>query len=261
MDNKPMPIENAAFNNHCGSNIRHGFFTRQGGVSNDIYASLNVGQGSDDDPQLVAENRSRVANNFNISSDYLLTCYQVHSSDVVTITQPFCGERPKADAMVTNVPGLALGILTADCGPLLFADSKAGIIGAAHAGWRGALYGIVDNTIAAMEALGSQRENIAVAIGPCIGPHNYEVGSEFLHSFLDVDAKNMVYFRPSSKEDHYYFNLWAFLTARLRQNKVKDYALNLCTYADAARFFSYRRKTHRNEVDYGRQISAIMLGE
>lgn len=261
MNNKPMPIINTAFNDHCGSQIQHGFFTRQGGVSSGIYESLNLGQGSDDEPNLVLENRNRVAASFHITSDKLLTCYQVHSCDVVTVTAPFSSERPKADAMVTNVPGLALGILTADCGPLLFADSKSGIIGAAHAGWRGALYGIIDNTIAAMEALGSKREDIAVAVGPCIGPNNYEVGEEFLHSFLDLDANNMVYFRPSNRADHYFFNLWAFLTVRLRRNKVKDYALNLCTYADQARFFSYRRKTHQNEMDYGRQISAIMLGE
>lgn len=261
MNTKAVPLEIAAFNAHHGNKIRHGFFTRQGGVSKGIYSSLNVGQGSHDQPEFIAQNRQRVAQNLNIDTNHLISCYQTHSTDVITINKPFCNEKPAGDAMVTNVKGLALGILTADCGPLLFADKKAAVIGAAHAGWRGALYGIIDNTIAAMEALGSKRENIEVAIGPCIGPNHYEVGEEFLQNFMDVTKDNMQYFQASSQKNHFFFNLWQFLVDRLQYNEVKSHPINLCTYANEERFFSYRRKTHRGESDYGRQISTIIMGE
>ncbi|WP_037067770.1 peptidoglycan editing factor PgeF [Allorhizobium undicola] len=241
--------------------LRHGFFTRQGGVSEGIYAGLNVGTGSNDRPEHVNENRQRVAQWFGLGTDRLVTVHQVHSPDVVTVTAPFEAERPKADAMVTNRPGLVLGVLSADCGPILFADPEAGVIGAAHAGWKGALTGILENTIDAMIRLGAERGRIRATLGPSISGNAYEVGPEFVERFVAEDAGYESFFRPSEKPGHAWFDLPAFTAQRLTRAGIAADSLGLCTYADPQRFYSYRRTTHAAEPDYGRQISAIALQE
>jgi YfiH family protein len=240
--------------------IAHGFFTRKGGVSTGIFASLNCGPGSGDERDSVNENRRRVAAELG-DAPVLLTLYQVHSPQCVVVTAPWAmGEGPKADAMATNLPDLALGILTADCAPLLFADGEAGVIGAAHAGWKGALGGVVEATIAAMETLGALRARIAAAIGPCISQTNYEVGPEFRDQFAAIDSGAHRFFAASERPGHFRFDLEGYAAARLEDAGIRDVArLGTCTYANEADFFSYRRATHRGEKDYGRQISAIML--
>jgi polyphenol oxidase len=241
--------------------IRHAFFTRGGGVSEGIYASLNGGPGSDDAPARVAENRGRMAAALGVGPDRLLTAYQIHSPDVVTIDRPWePQERPRADAIVTRTPGLAIGITTADCGPVLLADEKAGVIGAAHAGWRGAATGVLEATIAAMERCGADRSRLVVVLGPMIRQPNYEVGPEFVRQFKADDGANERFFQPSPRPDHALFDLSGYIAARLAGagvRRVED--LGHCTYADPSRFFSYRRSTHRNEPDYGRHINAIAL--
>ncbi|GAB2203880.1 peptidoglycan editing factor PgeF [Roseibium sp. ROS1] len=241
--------------------IRHGFFTRQGGVSGGIYTSLNIGLGSDDERSSVLENRDRVAGQLGIGADRLVSPYQIHSADVITVSAPFALDADrKADALVTATPGLAIGIATADCGPLLFADTKAGVIGAAHSGWKGAVTGILQNTVAAMEALGATRTNITAVLGPTISQGAYEVGPEFKERFLQEHPDNTRYFKPSERAEHFMFDLPAFITDKLQALGLGAVAdLALCTYADEDRFFSYRRTTHRKEPDYGRQISAIAL--
>ncbi len=241
--------------------IRHGFFTRQGGVSGGIYTSLNIGLGSDDERSSVLENRDRVAGQLGIGADRLVSPYQIHSADVITVSAPFAQDADrKADALVTATPGLAIGIATADCGPLLFADTKAGVIGAAHSGWKGAVTGILQNTVAAMEALGATRTNITAVLGPTISQGAYEVGPEFKERFLQEHPDNTRYFKPSERAEHFMFDLPAFITDKLQALGLGVVAdLALCTYADEDRFFSYRRTTHRKEPDYGRQISAIAL--
>ncbi|MEW4456472.1 peptidoglycan editing factor PgeF [Roseibium algicola] len=241
--------------------IRHGFFTRQGGVSGGIYTSLNIGLGSDDERSSVLENRDRVAGQLGIGADRLVSPYQIHSADVITVSAPFAQDADrKADALVTATPGLAIGIATADCGPLLFADTKAGVIGAAHSGWKGAVTGILQNTIAAMEALGATRTNITAVLGPTISQGAYEVGPEFKERFLQEHPDNTRDFKPSERAEHFMFDLPAFITDKLQALGLGAVAdLALCTYADEDRFFSYRRTTHRKEPDYGRQISAIAL--
>ncbi|UES54334.1 peptidoglycan editing factor PgeF [Roseibium aggregatum] len=241
--------------------IRHGFFTRQGGVSGGIYTSLNIGLGSDDERSSVLENRDRVAGQLGIGADRLVSPYQIHSADVITVSAPFAQDADrKADALVTATPGLAIGIATADCGPLLFADTKAGVIGAAHSGWKGAVTGILQNTVAAMEALGATRTNITAVLGPTISQGAYEVGPEFKERFLQEHLDNTRYFKPSERAEHFMFDLPAFITDKLQALGLGAVAdLALCTYADEDRFFSYRRTTHRKEPDYGRQISAIAL--
>lgn len=241
--------------------IRHAFFTRAGGVSEGVYASLNGGPGSDDAPAKVAENRARMAAALGVTPDRLLTAYQIHSPDVVTVERPWePQQRPRADAIVTRVPGLAIGVTTADCGPVLFADETAGVIGAAHAGWRGAATGVLEATIAAMERCGADRARIAAALGPMIRQANYEVGPEFVARFQADDASNARFFRPATRPGHALFDLPGYIAARLTAAgiaRVED--VGHCTYADAARFFSYRRSTHRREPDYGRHINAIAL--
>ncbi len=241
--------------------IRHGFFTRQGGVSGGIYTSLNIGLGSDDERSSVLQNRDRVAGQLGIGADRLVSPYQIHSADVITVSAPFAQDADrKADALVTATPGLAIGIATADCGPLLFADTKAGVIGAAHSGWKGAVTGILQNTVAAMEALGATRTNITAVLGPTISQGAYEVGPEFKERFLQEHPDNTRYFKPSERAEHFMFDLPAFITDKLQALGLGAVAdLALCTYADEDRFFSYRRTTHRKEPDYGRQISAIAL--
>lgn len=262
MTDKPQPLRSPLLEGPAGQNgrrIAHGFFTREGGVSEGIYAGLNVGAGSNDAPEKVAENRRRVAGWLGVAPDSLLTVHQVHSPDVLHVTEPFAGPRPKADAMVTNVPGIAIGALSADCGPVLFADHAAGVIGSAHAGWRGAFTGVLENTVDAMIGLGAKCENIVAVLGPTIGPDNYEVGPEFHAEFLGRNAAYAAYFAPSQKDGHQLFDLWSFITDRLTQAGVQAEALRRCTYAEEDRFYSYRRTTHRKEPDYGRQIAAIAL--
>lgn len=241
--------------------LRHAFFTRKGGVSDGIYESLNGGTGSNDAPAHIAENRARMAAAVGVASDHFLTCYQIHSPTVVVAEEPWTGEnRPRADAIVTRVKGLAIGVSTADCGPVLLADASAGVIGAAHAGWRGALAGVTDATIAAMEELGADRRRIVAALGPMIRQPNYEVGQDLVGQFLAADRSNDRFFRPSVKASHAMFDLAGYVAARLVQAEIATIDdIGLCTYADPDRFFSYRRATHRGEMDYGRHINAIAL--
>ncbi len=258
----PQPIESPLLEAATrGGPVRHGFFTREGGISGDVYKGLNVGLGSDDDRGSVLENRARVCRWFAAESDRLVTPHQVHSADVHVADGPFDGDRPKADAVVTAVPGLVLGVLTADCGPILLADPQAGVVAAAHAGWRGAFDGIVENTVAAMVALGASRTRIVAALGPSISRRNYEVGPEFVERFTTRDAALERFFSPSDRPGHAMFDLPAFTLARLSESGVAAENLDLCTYPDEERFFSYRRTSHRGEPDYGRQISAISIKE
>jgi len=241
--------------------IRHAFFTRFGGVSQGVYASLNGGVGSNDAPDKVAENRSRMAVTLGVNPDRLLTPYQIHSPDVVVADKPWtCANRPRADAIVTRVPRLAIGVSTADCGPLLFADSEAGVVGAAHAGWRGALTGVIETTIATMERIGADRGRITAALGPTIRQPNYEVGPEFVERFVTADPGNAGFFTASQRTGHAMFDLTGYIAERVRQAGIVQFEdLGLCTYAEPERFFSYRRTTLRAEPDYGRHINAIAL--
>ena len=241
--------------------VRHGFFTREGGVSEGLYATLNAGLGSQDKPENVRENRARMAAALGVEPGHLVTAYQVHSPDVVVAEAPWTrADAPRADAVVTRVPGLAVGVTTADCGPLLLADADAGVIAAAHAGWRGALTGIVEATLAAMERLGAARLQITAALGPMIRQPNYEVGPELVARFTETAAHHSQFFVPSRRAGHACFDLAGLIVARLRRagvERVED--VGSCTYGDPSRFFSYRRATHRREPDYGRHISAVAL--
>jgi polyphenol oxidase len=243
--------------------VRHAFFTRDGGVSDGFYASLNAGLGSRDAPERVAENRARMAAALGVAPDRLVTAYQVHSPNVVVATEPWSrAEAPRADAVVTRVPALAVGVTTADCGPLLLANREAGVVGAAHAGWRGALTGVAEAAVEAMEKLGASRRRIVVALGPMIRQPNYEVGPDFVARFAAEDPGSEGFFTPAAREGHAMFDLPGYITARLQRagvGRLED--LGHCTYGDPARFFSYRRSTHRAEADYGRHISAIALSE
>ncbi len=240
--------------------LRHAFFTREGGVSNGIYQGLNGGLGSSDDHVHVAENRRRMAERMGVAPMNFVSVHQIHSPDVVVATGPWPGDaRPKADAIVTHTEGIAIGVTAADCGPILFADAGARVIGAAHAGWKGALTGVLESTIDAMEKLGAERSGIVAAIGPLIRQHSYEVGSEFVERFLDADAENGVFFIPSTRSGHSMFDLAGFIRMRLENAGVlmiDDTGVD--TYSDE-RFYSYRRSVHRNEPDYGRHVHAIAL--
>ena len=241
--------------------VRHGFFTRRGGVSTGLYASLNGGLGSHDAPDLVEKNRARMAAALGVAPQCLVTAYQIHSSNVVIADAPWRREgAPRADAVVTRQPGLAVGVTTADCGPVLLADAQARVVGAAHAGWKGALAGVIEETVTAMERLGAVRERMTVAIGPTIRQPCYEVGPEFVARFLAEDAANRRFFEPADREGHARFDLPGFIVARLMRahvGRIQD--LSHCTYADPDRFFSFRRATHRGEPDYGRHVNAIAL--
>ena len=240
------------------SPLRHGFFTRRGGASSGVFAGLNCGQGSSDQTEVVAINRARVAEAMEVGPGHLLSVHQVHSADVITVAEPL-GDKPKADAMVTAVPGLALSVLSADCQPVLFADAEAGVIGAAHAGWRGALDGVLEATVDAMETLGAVRDRINAVIGPCISQQAYEVGPEFFDDFTAEDPAYSRYF-IQGPGDRLLFDLPGFGLHRLRNAGVgvAEWTRH-CTYSDPDRFFSYRRTTHKKEADYGRLISVITL--
>ncbi|MCX7303887.1 MAG: peptidoglycan editing factor PgeF [Hyphomicrobiales bacterium] len=257
--NSPEPLRSPALDTFAQAGIRHGYFTRAGGVSGGIYGSLNTGTGSADDQELVRENRRRVAEWMGVSLEHLLTAYQVHSPDVLIMREPFSGERPKADGIVTDVGGIAVGASSADCGPVLFADPGARVIGAAHAGWKGAFTGVLENTIATMESLGARRENIVAVLGPSISAANYEVGPEFVERFVAAAPANSKYFTPSANAGHAMFDLNRYTIDRLIAAGVAATSLDRCTYAEEDLFFSYRRATHRSEPDYGRHISAIVL--
>src|ERR1051326_6928426 len=246
--------------NLADASTAHGFFGRRGGVSAGIFASLNCGPGSGDERGAVIANRRRATEQLQPGAT-LFTLYQVHSPKAVIATEPWeIGAAPQADAMATNVPGLALGILTADCAPVLLADAQARVIAAAHAGWKGALSGVIEAAIAAMESLGANRERIAAAIGPCISQANYEVGPEFEARFRDADPGNARFFEPSAQPGHWRFDLPGFAAARLDPAGIANVeTVSACTYAREEDFFSFRRATHRGETDYGRQLSAILL--
>ncbi len=240
--------------------LRHAFFSREGGVSEGIYAGLNGGLGSNDLPAHVQENRRRMAAQMGVVPDHFLTAFQVHSTDVAVATKPWdTDSRPRVDAMVTAVEGLALGVTTADCGPVLFADARTRVIGAAHAGWKGAFTGVLEATIDAMEKLGAHRADMTVAVGPLIRQASYEVGAEFVARFATADPDHARFFVPSMRAGHAMFDLGGFIRMRLERTGVgliDDTGID--TYPDE-RFFSYRRSVHRKEPDYGRQIHAIVL--
>lgn len=240
--------------------VRHAFFTRQGGVSTGIYESLNVGLGSSDDPEHVAENRRRAAEHFGLAAGTLSTCYQVHSANALIAEHAFGELRPEGDAVVTRARGVICGALAADCAPILMADAEAGVVAAAHAGWRGALAGIAEAAVARMQELGARPGRIVAAVGPCIGPDSYEVGLEFLQSFTAKDAAHEAFFRPGAGADKRLFDLPGFVLSRLRAVRVESCAwTGHDTVRDETRFFSNRRAFKRGEPDFGRMLSAIAL--
>ena len=240
--------------------LRHAFFTREGGVSGGIYRSLNAGIGSHDDPASVTENRQRMAEQLGVLPQHFLTVYQTHSPDAIVATAPWPeGPRPRADAIVTRTAGLAIGATAADCAPVLLVEPDARVIGAAHAGWKGALTGVLESAIDAMEKLGAARGRIIAAIGPLIRQPSYEVGGEFVERFTEADADNALFFRPSAREGHSMFDLAGYIRRRLETAgllTIDDIGVD--TYADE-NFFSYRRSVHRKEPDYGRHVHAIVL--
>lgn len=239
--------------------VQHGFFTRKGGASSGVYAGLNCGGGSDDQRDAVELNRARVAAAMSVSPEALTNVHQIHSADVVRVTGPLPEPRPKADAMVTATPGVALAILTADCGPVLFADREAGVIGAAHAGWQGALDGVLEATLDAMDELGASRETTTAVIGPTISQRAYEVGPEFVERFIDDDPENARFF-ANGEGDRAHFDLPGYGLHRLRRAGVGHAEWTRhCTYHDPERFYSYRRSVHTKQADYGRLISVIRL--
>jgi YfiH family protein len=241
--------------------VAHAFFTRRGGVSEGVYASLNGGVGSRDEPDAVRVNRARMAAALAVAPERLAIPYQVHSADALTITAPFPREaRPRCDALVTATPGLGLGVTGADCGMILFADAEAQIIGAAHAGWKGALGGVLEATVAAMAALGARVDRISAALGPCIAQRSYEVGPEFVAAFETGDNGSNRFFKRSINAGRSMFDLHGYIADRAARAGIARFEdLGLDTYADEARFFSYRRATHRGDADYGRLVAAIAL--
>ncbi len=255
----PTPITDSGLASLRG--VRHGFFTRLGGVSGGIYTSLNIGFGSDDDKSSVTENRRRTMEALGLPEKALTTTYQVHSATAVRAVTPWAhADAPEADGLVTNTPGVALGIATADCAPVLFADEKAGVIGACHAGWKGAHGGISDATISAMEELGARRADIIAVVGPCIAQPSYEVGAEFRASFLDLNTAYDRFFKPGVRPDKFQFDLPGFVTSKLVDAGVAQAGwLGRDTKAEEDEFFSYRRTTLNGEKDYGRLLSAIAL--
>ena len=256
------PRAEALTSSVLGANgIAHAFFTRRGGVSKGLYASLNGGVGSRDESEAVAENRARMAAVLGVGTDRLLVPFQVHSPDALAVDKPWAqNQRPRCDALVTTTRGLGLAVTGADCGIVLFADAGAGIVGAAHAGWKGALTGVIEATLVAMERLGAKRKTIAAALGPTIRQESYEVGAEFVARFIASERANERFFAPSARADHSMFDLPGFIAARITRAGVGGFEdLGLDTYADEQRFYSYRRATHRGEAVYGRLVAAIAL--
>jgi polyphenol oxidase len=241
--------------------VAHAFFTRRGGVSDGVYASLNGGVGSRASPAAVAENRARMAAALGLAAERLAVPYQIHSADALVISDHWGPDaRPRCDGVVTATPGLALGVTGADCGMILLADPKSRVVGAAHAGWKGALTGVVEATVAAMERVGARRGDIAAALGPCIAQASYEVGPEFVAAYAEAGEDARLFFAPSRKAGHSMFDLKAYIAERAARAGVGRFEdLGLDTYADEELFFSYRRTTHRKEPDYGRLVSAIAL--
>lgn len=256
MQEDARPLRTALLE-ECG--LAHGFFTRQGGVSAGIYASLNGGVGSRDDPAAVTENRRRIAARLGIHPAHLLVPYQIHSPDAVFVSEVFA-KRPHCDALVTATPGLALGVTGADCGTILFADPQARVIGAAHAGWKGALGGVLEATVAVMEKAGARRDRIAAALGPTIAQKSYEVGAEFKDRFIAASAGHAQFFAASPRNQNFLFDLPGFIAARLHEAGIERFEdLRRDTYAEPEHFYSYRRSVHRQEPDFGRLIAAIAL--
>ena len=241
--------------------IRHGFFTRIGGVSTGIYSGLNTGLGSSDERLAVTENRARACKALNLPADALATPHQIHSAEAVAVDTPWPpGRGPKVDAVVTDRPGVAVGVGTADCGPVLFADPDAGVVAAAHAGWKGALSGILEATLERMESLGADRARIVAVLGPTISGGAYEVGPEFRSRFAEADPQNETFFTPAERTGHVMFDLPAYIVHRLEKAGVGHAGkTGHCTYEDERLFYSYRRATHRGEPDYGRLLSAIAI--
>ena len=243
----------------AGSGLSHGFFTRQGGVSTGVYASLNGGVGSRDDPAAVAEHRRRMAEHLQVDPVRFLVPYQTHSPDVLIVTEAFT-ERPCCDALVTATPGLSLGVTGADCGMVLFADEETRVIAAAHAGWKGALTGVLEATLDAMEALGANRASTVAVLGPTIAQNSYEVSAEFASQFLSASSSYGRFFVTTARDGHFMFDLPGFIAMRLRSASVGAFAdVARDTYAEPDCFYSYRRSVHKSEPDYGRQIAAIAL--
>lgn len=243
--------------------VRHGFFTREGGHSTGIYHGLNIGLGSNDDRETVLKNRAIGAAKLDLQLEDLALPYQRHSAEVIVVTRAWgTNTGPKADAVVTNRPGIGIGVSSADCGPVLFADRDGQVVGAAHAGWKGAFGGVLESTVETMEALGAKRDKIIAVLGPTISSASYEVGPEFAERFFEADAANQIYFSPSDREGHYMFDLPRYIVDRLSKMELAiAESMDLCTYVDEDRFFSYRRSTHRSEPDYGRLMSVIRLDE
>lgn len=237
----------------------HAFFTRAGGVSTGFYRGLNAGIGSQDDTAKVMQNRALATATFGIGEAELVTPWQVHSAEAVVVDRPFRGERPRVDGIVTATPGLAVGVVTADCGPILFADEENGVVGAAHSGWRGALGGVIEATIAAMETAGAKRSSIVAVLGPTITQANYEVGTAMMAEFLDGDASRERFFATGREETRRQFDLPGFILAQIAASGASGSFVGHCTYGEPERFYSYRRTTHRREPDYGRQLSAILI--
>ena len=251
-------------NNLSNGSVSHGFFSRVGGVSEGEYASLNVGVGSNDNPSHVLENRNRCARAMGTHGDRLLTAYQIHSPDVLVVDGPFRGPRPKADGMVTTTPGIALGVLSADCMPFVFCDPSAGVIGAAHAGWRGALgrdgRGVIENTIAKMASLGAKPERIAAALGPCLRQSNFEVGLDLVEAFTEQHPSSAQFFAPGARPEKRQFDLAGFGRWRLSSVGVENFFdTNTCTLGESERYFSYRAMKRAGGNDYGRNLSVIAL--
>jgi polyphenol oxidase len=252
----PTPLLAASLS---ATSVAHGFFTRRGGVSQGIYASLNCGAGSKDDAAAVRQNRGRVV--AHLGAREIVSAHQVHGTTAVIVREAWpASERPQADALVTDTPGIAVGVLTADCAPVLFADAQAGVVAAAHAGWRGAITGICEAAIDAMEQLGADRSRIGAAVGPCIGTAAYQVGPDFQAQVLDQDPGSAAFFTPPDASGRPHFDLSAYLASRLARAGLSAVSVeDACTFSGADDFFSYRRSRVRNEADYGRQISAIVL--
>jgi YfiH family protein len=259
MSQTPDPVEAKALK--AMSKVRHGFFTRHGGVSEGLYASLNCALRSKDDPAHVRENRLRVARTVGVEPDHFVSGFQVHGCAVATVYQPWSpASRPEVDALVTKKKGVALGVTIADCAPLLFADEEAGVIGVAHAGWKGALAGIAEATVEAMENLGADRAQIAAAVGPCIGPQSYEVGPEFRQKFVRADPENARFFKEGARADHPMFDLPGYVEARLAALGLAAVEVSgLDTRPDGSDFFSYRRACLNEEASFGHNIAAIAL--